>query len=84
MFGLSSALALTNYGFQVDVKEKSNNILNGASSINQYRLHRGYHYPRSKETAEECLDGLKTFKRKYGDCVVNGGYNSYVFNSFRG
>ena len=61
VFGLSSALALTNYGFQVDVKEKSNNILNGASSINQYRLHRGYHYPRVKKH-EECLDGLKTFK----------------------
>mgnify|MGYP003122142149 FL=1 len=72
VFGLSSALALTNYGFQVDVKEKSDNILNGASSINQYRLHKGYHYPRSKETAQECLDGLKTFKRKYQDCVVNG------------
>ena len=72
VFGLSGALALTNYGFQVDVKEKSDNILNGASSINQYRLHKGYHYPRSKETAQECLDGLKTFKRKYQDCVVNG------------
>jgi ribulose 1,5-bisphosphate synthetase/thiazole synthase len=72
VFGLSSALELNNYGFQVDVKEKSNDILSGASSINQYRLHRGYHYPRSKETAKECLDGLKTFKRKYGDCVVNG------------
>ena len=72
VFGLSSALALNNYGFQVDVKEKSDNILNGASSINQYRLHKGYHYPRSKETAQECLDGIKTFKRKYGDCVVNG------------
>jgi ribulose 1,5-bisphosphate synthetase/thiazole synthase len=72
VFGLSGALALTNYGFQVDVKEKSDNILNGASSINQYRLHKGYHYPRSKETAQECLEGLKTFKRKYGDCVING------------
>ena len=72
VFGLSSALALTNYGFQVDVKEKSNDILTGASSINQYRLHKGYHYPRSKETAQECLDGIKSFKRKYGDCVVNG------------
>ena len=67
VFGLSSALALTNYGFQVDVKEKSNDILTGASSINQYRLHKGYHYPRSKETAQECLDGIKSFKRKYGD-----------------
>jgi len=48
-----------------------------ASDINQYRLHKGYHYPRSKETAQECLNGLKTFKRKYGECVVNGDIDHY-------
>ena len=73
VFGLSSAMALMNYGFKVDVKEKSDGIMRGASSINQYRLHKGYHYPRSKETAQECLDGLYSFKRKYQDCVINGG-----------
>ena len=72
VFGLTSAIELSNNGYLVDVKEKSNTIMGGASSINQYRLHRGYHYPRSKETAQECLDGLYSFKRKYEDCVVNG------------
>ena len=72
VFGLTSAIELSNNGYLVDVKEKSNTIMGGASSINQYRLHKGYHYPRSKETAQECLDGLYSFKRKYQDCVVNG------------
>jgi hypothetical protein len=48
-----------------------------ASDINQYRLHKGYHYPRSKETAQECVDGLKTFKRKYEHSVVNGNIEHY-------
>ena len=72
VFGLTSAIELSNNGYLVDVKEKSNTIMGGASSINQYRLHKGYHYPRSKETAQECLEGLYSFKRKYEDCVVNG------------
>ena len=72
IFGLTSAIELSNNGYLVDVKEKSNDIMCGATSINQYRLHKGYHYPRSKETAQECLDGLYSFKRKYQDCVVNG------------
>jgi hypothetical protein len=73
VFGLTSAIELSNNGYLVDVKEKSDSIMSGASSINQYRLHKGYHYPRSKETAQECLDGLYSFKRKYEDCIVNGG-----------
>jgi len=72
IFGLSSAVELSNNGYLVDVKEMSDDIMGGASAINQYRLHKGYHYPRSKETAQECLDGLYTFKRKYQDSVVNG------------
>tara|TARA_Y100000004_G_scaffold27063_1_gene27546 strand:- start:825 stop:2537 length:1713 start_codon:yes stop_codon:yes gene_type:complete len=72
VFGLTSAITLSNNGFQVDVKEKSGDIMMGASFINQYRLHRGYHYPRSKETAQECLDGLTLFNKKYSGAVVNG------------
>lgn len=72
IFGLTSAIALSHNGYNVIVRERDDDLMKGASSINQYRLHKGYHYPRSKETAQECLDGLKTFKRKYQDCVVNG------------
>ena len=43
-----------------------------ATGINQYRLHKGYHYPRSISTAMECKKGLQSFKQKYYDSVVNG------------
>ncbi len=84
VFGLTSAIELSNNGYLVDVKEKSNTIMGGASSINQYRLHKGYHYPRSKETAQECLEGLKTFKRKYERSVVNGDIEHYYAIASKG
>lgn len=72
VFGLTSAIALSHNGYDVVVREKEDDLMKGASSINQYRLHKGYHYPRSIETAQECQQGLQTFKRKYESSVVNG------------
>lgn len=72
VFGLTSAIALSHNGYDVIVREKEDDLMKGASSINQYRLHKGYHYPRSIETAQECQRGLQTFKRKYESSVVNG------------
>ena len=84
IFGTTAATALTTSGFNVTLHEELDSIMKCASNINQYRLHRGYHYPRSKSTAQECLDGLKSFKRKYGDSVVNGdGVNHFYAISSR-
>jgi|TARA_B100001094_G_C18179108_1_gene799741 hypothetical protein len=77
IFGTTSAIALSTNGFNVTLHEELDDIMKCASNINQYRLHRGYHYPRSKETAHECLNGIKMFKRKYEDSVVNGNVNHY-------
>ena len=71
IFGTTSAVALANNGYQVELHEELEDVMMAASDINQYRLHKGYHYPRSKETAQECLKGLYTFKRKYERSVVN-------------
>ena len=51
IFGCTTAWKLAKNGYEVDLFEKNDDIITQASSINQYRLHRGYHYPRSKETA---------------------------------
>lgn len=72
IFGTTASVALATSGYNVTLHEELDGIMKCASDINQYRLHKGYHYPRSKETSQECLDGLKSFKRKYGDSVVNG------------
>ncbi len=77
IFGTTASVALATSGYKVTLHEELDSIMKCASDINQYRLHKGYHYPRSKETAQECLDGLKSFKRKYGDSIVNGDVTHY-------
>ena len=83
IFGTTASVALATSGFNVTLHEELDSIMKCASDINQYRLHRGYHYPRSEETAHECLGGMKSFKRKYGDSVVNGDINHYYAISSR-
>ena len=51
IFGCTAAWMLSKNGFSVELFEKNDDIMSEASNINQYRLHRGYHYPRSTETA---------------------------------
>ena len=47
IFGVSAAVKLARAGHQADLFEKQRDILCAASGINQYRIHRGYHYPRN-------------------------------------
>lgn len=70
-FGCTTAIALSNNGFDVELIEEQNDIMQGSSSINQYRLHKGYHYPRSEDTALECLEGIKTFEKKYIESLTD-------------
>ncbi len=69
IYGITIALKLSQY-FNVDLFEKNEDILTGASGINQYRLHRGYHYPRSNETAETSLKSQKPFADIYGEAIT--------------
>ena len=83
IFGCTSAISLSTNGYNVTLHEELDDIMKCATGINQYRLHKGYHYPRSKQTAQECLDGLKSFKRKYGDSIVNGDVTHYYSIALR-
>ena len=62
IFGICSAVKLGQYGHNVTLFEKYDNILKASSGINQYRLHRGYHYPRSKNTAISAMESEKLFQ----------------------
>ena len=77
IFGCTTAWILAKEGYNVDLFEKNNDILTQASYINQYRLHRGYHYPRSKETAQSSIEGERSFLKVYGDSVMNGKTKHY-------
>jgi len=77
IFGCTTAWMLAKKGYQVDLYEKNDDIISQASFINQYRLHRGYHYPRSKETAQSSIDGENSFLKEYGGAIVNGDVEHY-------
>lgn len=53
-------------------------IMQGTSGHSFYRLHRGYHYPRSKETALECMQAESSFRSEFGPAVVDGGQQFYA------
>ena len=72
IFGVTTAVKLDREGHHVTLFERKGEILQCASLCNQYRLHRGYHYPRSFETARACVQGTEQFKAEYPECVVDG------------
>lgn len=76
IFGITSAFVLSELGYKVTIIEEKNDILLGASLVNQNRIHYGYHYPRSVNTMKESLIGLDSFKSFYGDCI-NYNFEKY-------
>ena len=58
--GCALSLILSNKN-KVDLYEKTNSILSGASSYNQMRFHSGYHYPRSQKTFDEIKKSKRDF-----------------------
>lgn len=80
IFGITTALKLDT-DFDVTLYEINGDILKNASSINQYRLHRGYHYPRSLDTAVSAKHGTETFLNEY-PCSVDISNQHYAIASF--
>ena len=78
IFGSTAAIYAARAGYEVHLFEEQADLLQAASGINQYRLHRGYHYPRSPETARAAIEGEKTFREEYGEAVMDGGRHLYA------
>lgn len=77
IFGVTAAVKLAQEGYRVDLFEKENDILKAASGINQFRLHRGYHYPRSVRTIRDCIRAEAGFLKEYGQVVVSDDQHNY-------
>lgn len=77
IFGVTCAWMLSKNGYFVNLYEKAGDIFNSASGINQYRLHRGYHYPRSHETAISSKEGQDGFLKYYSESILNKVENYY-------
>lgn len=79
IFGVTIAWLLAKHGYRVDLFEKEEDILQAASSINQLRFHRGYHYPRSKETIQSCIMSYASFMREYKDAIIDNSSTKYYY-----
>jgi hypothetical protein len=78
MFGVTAAEELADYGYNVTLFEKSDQILTAASGSNHWRLHRGYHYPQSDETAEQARQTEPLFRSRYEEAVVERDDHYYA------
>ena len=76
-FGSVIALKLSK-NHKVDLFEKEKDILNGASKINQFRFHLGFHYPRSKKTINEIKSSYKLFINFFSNKVFGKTKNYYA------
>ena len=48
---------------------------------NHNRIHFGYHYPRSIDTAKQSILGLSSFAMEYNDCIISDFENYYCISN---
>lgn len=77
IFGTTAAIRLAEAGYDVHLYEKADDVLSATSWSNQFRLHRGYHYPRSTLTARQCRNAERAFEEEYPEAVVGSGSHYY-------
>jgi hypothetical protein len=77
LFGITVALRLDAMGVDVDLFDRHEKVLSAASTLNQFRVHRGYHYPRSSETGMYLLETADRFRAEYGETLVEGERHLY-------
>ncbi len=76
IFGVTTALVLARF-CEVRLFERTSGLFQGATFANHNRQHFGFHYPRSPETARQCLESHHDFQRFYGDAEFSDFPNYY-------
>lgn len=71
IFWVTIAWKLAEEWYNVDLYEEKDDIMWCASFSNQYRVHRGYHYPRSIETAKSSKKHELDFAKYYSDAYMD-------------
>jgi hypothetical protein len=80
-YGCHISNILLEKGIDICIVDKANTLFSGSSSKNQNRLHLGFHYPRSKETMDECLRGYYAFLNLYSHLTERFDKNLYFISS---
>lgn len=76
-YGCHIGYKLIKHGHDVTIFEKNKNIFEGSSGFNQYRLHTGFHYPRSDITIKETKSNYKRFIKEYKNYFFIPAKNIY-------
>src|SRR6266571_2414576 len=77
IYGTTVAIRLAEQGHSVRLFDPLG-VLRAASAINQYRVHAGYHYPRSLETIHETRDARFEFIRAFEPAIVRNSRHYYA------
>jgi FAD dependent oxidoreductase len=77
IYGAAAAIRLAEQGHRVTVFDPLG-IMQAASAINQYRVHSGYHYPRSPETIRETLEAREEFMEAFAPAIVRNSRHYYA------
>lgn len=77
IYGATAAIRLAEQGHDVRLFDPLG-ILRAASATNQYRVHAGYHYPRSLETIQETLEARAEFIRAFEPAIVRNSRHYYA------
>ena len=65
---------------KVELYEKNSNLITEAGKNNQYRLHLGFHYPRSIETIKQTQEGSKIFIKEFNNFISKPKKNIYLIH----
>ena len=81
-YGCCIALSLAQHYDHVALIEKENRLMQKASSLNQARVHGGYHYPRSFMTATRSLINYSRFMNDFKDAIVDNVKHIYAIAKY--
>ncbi len=77
IYGTTAAIRLAEQGRRVHLFDPLG-VLRAASAINQYRVHAGYHYPRSAETIREITEARVEFAETFAPAIVRNTRHYYA------
>jgi hypothetical protein len=77
IYGAATAIRLAEHGHEVHLFDPLG-VLRAASAINQYRVHSGYHYPRSPETIAETQEARAEFLAAFQPAIVKDSRHYYA------
>lgn len=60
--------------------EKNKKLIQESGKINQYRLHQGFHYPRSESTIKQTKEGFNNFFNEFKKFIYFPRYNFYCIH----